>query len=169
MIATLQLGRQLQDKFSPSDVVQATFLQAQKGIREFDGVTERELAAWLRKILVTQLVSEIRRYSTKARDVKLERNVHRKIDQSSVLLARLCAANLETPSQLAMKHERGVVLAGALDQLPDHYRQVIVLRHLKSYRFEEVAQEMKQSVDSVKSIWRRAIGRLRDLIGDEPV
>lgn len=169
LIASLQLDRQLQDKLSPSDVVQATFLQAQKAFNGFDGNSEKELMAWLRKILVSQLLTEVRKYSTLARNVKLERQLNQQLAHSSTLLAGTLAAKVDTPSQTAIKRERAVLLADALARLPDEYREVIVLRHLKVYRFSEVAEEMGKSVDSVKSIWRRAISRLRTLIGDDQV
>jgi RNA polymerase sigma-70 factor (ECF subfamily) len=54
-----------------------------------------------------------------------------------------------------------VLLADALARLPDDYREVIVLRHLNSQTFAEVAELLDRTVPSVKSIWTRAIRRLR--------
>ena len=169
LIAALQLDRQLQEKLSPSDVVQATFMQAQKAFKDFYGNSEKELMAWLRKILVSQLLTEVRKYSTLARNVKMERQLSLQMAQSSTLLEGALAAKVDTPSQTAIKRERAVLLADALAQLSEEHRNVIVLRHLKAYRFSEVAEELGKSVDSVKSVWRRAIARLRTLIGDEQV
>ncbi len=166
LIASVQLGSQFQDKFSPSDVIQATFMQAHKGFAGFAGRSEGELIAWLRKILVSQMIMEIRRYAAQARDVKLERQMHAQLDESSVLLAGMLADRGNSPSQSAMRRERAVLLADALDQLPDDYREVIVLRHLKGHRFGEIAEQMSRSVDSVKAVWRRALGQLRELIDD---
>ena len=167
LVARLQLDGVLQDKVSPSDIVQATYLQAQKGIVAFHGSSEGELIAWLRKILASQLATEIRRYTTQARNVKLERQLNQRVDQSSMQLAAMFTGNAETPSQEVMRRERSVILAQALEQLPDDYQRVIVLRHFKSYRFQEIAEEMDRTLDSVKSIWRRAIIQLRGLLGDE--
>lgn len=167
LIATLQLNGQFQDKFSASDVVQASFLKAQSRFEDFRGSSESELTAWLRKILVTQLLMEIRRYSVQARDVRMEQRLHQQTDQSSVMLAGMLVGNVETPSQMVMKRERAVILADALAQLPENYRQVILLRHIRGYRFSEVAREMDQTVDSVKAVWRRAISRLRRTLGDD--
>jgi RNA polymerase sigma-70 factor (ECF subfamily) len=71
-------------------------------------------------------------------------------------------AALSTPSQHAVKREQAVLLADALARLPDDYREVIVLRHLKSRTFADVAESMNRTIPSVKSIWTRAIRRLRD-------
>lgn len=167
LVAGLQMDGVLQDKVSPSDVVQATYLQAQKGMNAFRGTSEGELMAWLRKILASQLATEIRRYTTQARNVKLERQLNQRVDQSSMQLAAMLPGNEETPSKELIRRERSVILAQALERLPDDYQRVIVLRHFKSYRFQEIAEELDRTLDSVKSMWRRAIMQLRKLIGDE--
>ena len=154
------------EKFSPSDIVQGTFLQAHRRFTEFQGGTERELIAWLRKILASHMGMEIRKYTARARDVRVERRLQQQLDQSSLVLAGVFSASTESPSQTASRRERAVILANALSQLPANYREVIVLRHLRAYRFSEVAAEMNQSVDSVRAMWRRAIKRLRELLGD---
>ena len=169
LIASMQLSQQFRAKFEPSDVVQEAFLQARRGFRDFAGNSEGELVAWLRKILVSQLIMQIRKYSTQARDVKLEQKIHRQVDESSILMAGMLKVDADTPSKVAMRRERAVLLANALAKLPENYRDVIVLRHLKGFRFPEVAQELGQTVDSVKAKWRRAISKLREIIGDESI
>ncbi len=169
LIAQLQAGEQLQAKFSPSDLIQATFLQAQRGFREFQGKSEGELITWLRKILASQLAMQVRRYSTGGRNVRLERQMHVEMDQSSIMMNAMLAARGNSPSQSAMRRERAVLLADALAKLPEDYRQIIVLRHLKGRSFAEIAAHEKRTLDSVKSAWRRAIGKLRDMLGDGAV
>ena len=48
--------------------------------------------------------------------------------------------------------------------LPESYREVLVLRHLKGLKFAEVAEQMGRSLDSVKNLWVRAIGKLRSML-----
>ncbi|MCA9190150.1 MAG: sigma-70 family RNA polymerase sigma factor [Planctomycetales bacterium] len=165
LIASLQISEKLQAKVSPSDLIQATFLQAGKGFAEFQGHSEGELMAWLRKILASQLAMEVRRYATDRRNIQLERQMHVEVDQSSVLLNFL-AARGTTPSQSVMRRERAVLLADALDKLPRDYRDIIVQRHLKGLSFADIAQLTNRSVDSVKSAWRRAILKLRESLGN---
>jgi RNA polymerase sigma-70 factor (ECF subfamily) len=166
LIAQLQAGKELQAKFSPSDLIQATFLQAQKGFRDFQGNSEGELIAWLRAILASQLAMEVRRYSTGGRDVRLERQMHFEMDQSSILINAMLAARGNSPSQSALRRERAVILADALAKLPAHYRNIIVLRHLQGKSFAEIATSEQCTLDSVKSAWTRAIGKLREMLDD---
>ncbi len=166
LIASLQAGEQLQAKFSPSDLIQATFLQAQRGFRDFHGNSEGELITWLRKILASQLAMEVRRYSTEGRNVRLERQMHFEMNQSSILMNAMLAARGNSPSQSAMRRERAVLLADALAKLPENYRNIIVMRHLKGRSFAEIAAHERRTLDSVKSAWQRAIGKLREMLGD---
>src|SRR5882724_2256557 len=76
VLARLQIGRRLQGKADPADLVQETFLKAHRNFDRFRGATEAELAGWLRQILAGQLAHLVRRYlGTKRRDVRLEREM----------------------------------------------------------------------------------------------
>jgi RNA polymerase sigma-70 factor (ECF subfamily) len=72
-----------------------------------------------------------------------------------------------SPSQRAARREEAIVLANALEQLPEEYREVVVLRQLEELSFPQVAQRMERSVDSVKKLWVRALANLRRLLGEE--
>src|SRR5579871_6462581 len=63
LLARLQIGRRLQGKVDPSDLVQETFLDACRAFDQFRGTTEAELLGWLRRCLATNLASLARRYS----------------------------------------------------------------------------------------------------------
>src|SRR6516162_4426779 len=54
LLARLQIGRRLQGKFDPADVVQDTFLQAHSKFDQFHGSTEAELVSWLRQVLASR-------------------------------------------------------------------------------------------------------------------
>jgi RNA polymerase sigma-70 factor (ECF subfamily) len=109
----------------------------------------------------------LRRYfGTQRRDVRLERDLACELDQSSQLLDQGLVAGSGSPSQQAVRREQAVLLADALGQLPEAYREVIILRHLEGLNFPEVACRMGRSVDSVKHLWARALGQLRRILGD---
>jgi len=66
----------------------------------------------------------------------------------------------------AVKREQDVLLADALEKLPEDYRNVIILRHLTGLTFPEVARRMHKTQDSVEKLWLRALARLRQAFGD---
>ena len=166
LLARVQIGQRLQGKVDASDLVQETFLEAHRNFGRFRGGSEGEFVAWLRQILAGNLADLLRRYlGTQGRDVHLEREIQNALDQSSVLLDRALISPHSSPSQQAERREQGVLLADALDQLPEEYREVLVLRHLEGLAFPEVARRMERSVDSVEKLWMRGLARLRRIMG----
>jgi RNA polymerase sigma-70 factor (ECF subfamily) len=169
LLARVQIGRKLQGKVDPADVVQETFLDAHRQITQFRGTSEAEFSAWLRRILAGQLALIMRRYiGTKGRDVTLERDLAVQLDQSSEGFDRGLVASYSTPSQHVSRREQAVLLADALAKLPDDYREVIILRHLEALPFAEVAGRMQRSEDSVQKLWVRALASLRRSMGGAP-
>src|SRR3954452_24354305 len=62
LLARVQIGRRLQGKVDPADMVQETFLEAARHFSRSRGATEPELTAWLRQILAGCLAHLVRRY-----------------------------------------------------------------------------------------------------------
>jgi RNA polymerase sigma-70 factor (ECF subfamily) len=168
VLARVQIGKRLQGKVDASDVAQEAVLGAYRDFPQFRGTTEKELLAWLRGILASLLANLIRHYQgTQARDVRLERQLAVELDQSSQALDRGLVAAGSSPSQQAIRREQSVRLAEALGRLPNHWRELLILRHLEDLTFPEVAQRLGRTVDSVKKQWPRALAALRRLL-EEP-
>jgi RNA polymerase sigma-70 factor (ECF subfamily) len=167
LLARLQIGRRLQGKADPTDLVQDTFLEAHRNFGRFQGGTEPELVCWLRRILATRLTHLVRHYlGTQRRDVRLERQLGEELDQSSRVLDGGLVAPSSSPSTRASRREQAVLLADALGQLPADYREVLILRHLEGLSFPDVARRLNRTVDSVEKLWTRALGRLRHHLGN---
>lgn len=168
LAARVQVGRRLQGKVDASDLVQEAYLEAHRHFHRFRGQTERELLGWLRQILATTLAHQVRRYlGAKRRDLRLERRLAEEMDQSFQALNQGLIADQTSPSQQASRREHAVLLADALKELPEDYREVLILRHLEGLSFPEVSRRMDRSVDSVEKLWIRALTRLRGLLGGE--
>jgi RNA polymerase sigma-70 factor (ECF subfamily) len=169
LLARLQIGRRLQGKVDAADLVQDTFLEAHRNFALFRGTDAAEFAGWLRQILAATLAMLLRRYlGTQRRDVRLERELAVELDDTSHVLNRGLLAPSSSPSSRAVRREQGVLLAAALEQLPEAYREVIILRHLEGLHFPDVARRMSRSLDSVKNLWARALGQLRRSLGEVP-
>jgi RNA polymerase sigma-70 factor (ECF subfamily) len=148
-------------------LVQQTFLEAYRDFAQFRGRTEKEMIAWLRKILARNISNLVRQYRlSQRRDVVLEQHLEGSLDRSSCVLDGGFVAADSTPSSRAARRERAVLVAEALDRLPVHYREVVVLRHLEGLKFDEIARRMDRTVDSVKKLWARSLAQLRDQLGD---
>jgi RNA polymerase sigma-70 factor, ECF subfamily len=169
LLARLQINQQLRGKFGASDLVQETFLEAQRDFGQFRGDSPGELLAWLRQILAMNLANQVRRYrGTRRRDVRLERALVEAVACSSEQLAAGLRGPASSPSQQAARHEEAVLLAETLGQLPSDYREALILRNLEGLSFPEVAERMARSLDSVKKLWAHGLARLRELFPEGP-
>ena len=167
LIARVELDEKLRGKIAESDVVQDVFRRAQGGFDEFRGRSEPELTAWLRRILVTQLATQIRHFTAERRDVRLERRLEDAANQSSAALGRCLVDSGSSPSQQAVRREAAVLVANTLAKLPADRREVLVMRHLENRTFPEIAHRMGKPLENVKSLWRRGIKQLRDTLNEE--
>lgn len=165
LLASTQIDAKLQARFSPSDVVQETFLEAHRDFGQFRGQTEAEFLAWLRRILANNLARLVERHVlAEKRDVRREVSLNRfgaAIDQSTTRLDQMLADRAESPSADVVRREYAVILADQLAAMPPDYREVIVLRHLQGLSFKEVAKRMDRTPGAVRMLWLRAIAHLR--------
>src|SRR6266436_568741 len=87
ILARMEIGRRLQGKLDASDLVQETFLEAHRHFASFQGTCEPQLIQWLRQILAAKVANLVRHYfGTKARDIRLERELAAELDNSWQLL-----------------------------------------------------------------------------------
>jgi RNA polymerase sigma-70 factor (ECF subfamily) len=168
LIANRELDPQLKAKGGASDLVQETFLEAQRDFAAFHGSSEAEWRAWLRQMLVHNLANFVRRY----RDTD-KREVAREVALAGGPAATAWdneqpAADTPTPSMEAMAGERALAVAAAIARLPDDYRQVIALRYQEGRSFDQIAALMQRSDNAVRKLWFRAIERLEQELAKCP-
>ncbi len=167
LIARCEVDSRFGGKFSASDAVQQTLLEAWRNWDRFRGEGEPQRRAWLRQILAHQLAQLARHFAgTQKRDVVRERSIDGSLARSSLRLEQLLAAEQTSPSGQAVRNEQNLRLAHVLEQLPDDYRQVILLRNVEDLTHEEVARRMNRSVGAVRMLWLRALTALREQIAD---
>ncbi len=168
MLAQLEIDSRFQGKFSASDAVQQTLLEAWRGWQSFRGSTEPERVAWVRGILAHQLAHLARHFAgAQKRNVAREVSIDQSLARSSQRLDQLLAADQESPSAAVVANEQRMRLAEVLGRLPDDYRRVLVLRNLEDLPYDEIARRMDRGVGAVRMLWVRALARLRDAIDDE--
>lgn len=166
VLARIEIGRRLQAKVDASDLVQETLLEAHRHFGSFQGRSEGQFACWLRQIMAASLANLLRHYyGTQARDIRLERDLALSLDHSSVLLDQGLVDPRSSPSHQAHRNEQALLLADVLAELPEDYREVLLLRHFESLSFPQIAQRMQRSQDSVEKLWVRGLARVRRSLG----
>ncbi len=161
IIAEHGLQGDMRAKVSRSDVVQETFLDAQRDFGNFHGDSREQLEAWLRRILLNNLMNQRRRYrETQSRATRRESplNVH------ELSRDRQLASQDTSPSQRAVRNEESVALERALESLPQDYREVILLRNYQRLSFVDIGRRLDRSPDSARMLWARAFETLASLL-----
>lgn len=137
------------------DITQEAFIRAYRGIDRFQGTRFR---AWLLSIVANAARDELRRQ---------RRRPSQSLDAARDDPDR---ADIEppdpgpTPEASALQGELRHLLEGALRELPDDWRMVVVMADVHGLAYEEIAQATGVPVGTVKSRLSRARGRLRDVL-----
>ena len=147
----------LRAKVAPSDLVQETFLEAQRDFPRFQGGTEEELLAWLRCILRNNLANARLYYLARKRDVG------REVRGADAKAAEVPDSG-ESPSARVRARERDEEVQRALQRLPESARQAIVWHQWDGLTFARVGERLGCSEEAARGIFRRAIEELEGLL-----
>jgi RNA polymerase sigma-70 factor, ECF subfamily len=163
LVARHELDPAVQGKGGPSDLVQETFLEAQRDFERFHGTTADELLAWLRRVLLHNVADFTRRYRDTAkrgacREMPLEAGSSGSPDPEP-------RAGNPSPSQEAIAREEAERFARALERLPDDHRRVILLRYQEGQPFEEIGRRLGRTPNAARMLWLRAVERLKKELG----
>jgi RNA polymerase sigma-70 factor (ECF subfamily) len=161
MIANEVIGPELQAKLGASDLVQDTFVEAQRHLAAFRGSSNAELRAWLRKILECRLSNLRRAYLATGkraigREVAIETLLGASEERRDVLASRVPSA-----SSHALRSELAQAMDDALARLPQHYREAVRYRHHDELPWDEIGARMRCSADAARMVWSRAIRQLK--------
>lgn len=143
----------LRVRLDASDLVQDALLQGTAQIEQFQGTTDTEFAAWLKRILQRLIVDRIRHHTSDKRDIRRELPSPDGVDRS----------DSETPSRVASRKEDLSRIRRALIRLPPDQQQAIELR-TQGASFEELGVQTGRSADAARMLWGRAISRLLKLV-----
>ncbi len=162
LVANRQLPPDLRPKVGASDLVQETFLEAQRDFAQFHGLNEDELRAWLARILLNNLANVTRQYRATGM-----RQIGREVSLGEASLDELDspgATRVESPDARVIAQDETNELERALEQLPEHYRQVILLRHREHQAFEAIGQRLGRSAEAARKLWARAVQQLQQIL-----
>ena len=166
-VARSQVETWLQAKVDASDVVQQTMLEAHRDFEKFQGRSEKEWLAWLKRILHHNAADFVRQYRGTAKRQARREVSFRDADDSLARGAPEPAAPDRTPSQEFLLLDNELRVSAALAELPEDYQEVVVLRNLQRLPFNEVAERMGRSRPAVQMLWMRAIRKLQETLGEE--
>jgi RNA polymerase sigma-70 factor, ECF subfamily len=165
-VARSQVETWLRRKVDASDLVQETMLEAYRDFDRFQGGSEQEWLAWLKRILAHNAADFVRRYRGTAKREAGREIPFRDPDDSLARGAPEPAADQPTPSQEFLQIDTELRVTAALAEMPEDYQEVIVLRNLQRLPFNEVAERMNRTRPAVQMLWMRAIKKLQEMMED---
>lgn len=154
-----ELGGDLRSKLGASDIVQQSFLEAQQGINQFAGSSEGELRAWLKQIVVHNLVDSARQFRTTR-----QRDVTREMPLQWIDECRDFTSDQKTASSLIRHRETDEELLRAIAQLPQRQRRIIEMRHRDAMSYTIIAEKLAISEPAARKLWSRTVEDLRRIL-----
>lgn len=128
------------------DVTQEVFIAMLRSLPSFRG--EAKFSTWLRTLTNNKVAEYYRKRSRKndAMQVDLE-------------YAEWSSDNSNDNSM-----EDRVTVRHALSRIPKPYREIILLRYIEGMPFNEIADYLNKNVEATKSLHRRAISSLKEVL-----
>ena len=149
--------RLTQDVEEASDLTQETFLSALKAIKKFRG--EADLKTWLFRIAINESRNRFRWWKRRRRDQTISLDVT--IGTSDTPLSETFSSKALNPEENALRGEREKLLREALNDLPDIFREAVVLCDIEGLSYEEIAKTLEVNIGTVKSRIARGRDELR--------
>ena len=151
--------RLVRNEEDAQDVVQQAFLSAFRALPSFNG--QSRLTTWLHKITANAALMKLRTRSRRPEDSIedllpqfLEDGHHAEQFSEWVLPADV----------RLVRHETRTHVRAAIEQLPDGYRRVLILRDIEEFSTEETAETLGLTATAVKVRLHRARQALLKLL-----
>lgn len=150
------------------DIVQETYRAALKRIGDLELRSTASILQWLAKIAENQMLDTHRRFYGLKRDKRREQRLGdgtRNDDGSSG--GWQPAASVPGPDEQVASEELRQIVDNAVAELPDDYREVIMLRTYYGGSWEWVAEQMgRPGADAARQLHRRARMKLSRVLMD---
>lgn len=140
------------DRAMAEDFSQEVFLRVYRGLSGFDGRVR--FASWLHTISMNVAISEYRRRRAQKRD-KQTVSLDAPVSGSDDLFISP-EGNERDPSDHASRAEFLQRVRRCVQELPDDYREVVVLRDMESLSYDEIATALDLAPGTVRSRLHRA-------------
>ena len=153
------IARSLRDPADAADVTQDVFVKVFRNISSFHG--EACLRTWIYRIALREASNQRRWWSRHKRQELAIDEAHENDEGETFCLADALAAGDASPFDNVVSAEQQRRLEAALATLPDVFREVVVLREIEGFGYEEIAEILKVTVGTVKSRLARGRAGLR--------
>ena len=150
----------LREDAEAEDAVQEAYIKAIRGINTFR--SDAKLSTWLVRITVNEALARLRRTRRTAAVIPLAADL-----PGGDTMTDMTDENTPTPEEEALRGETRRVIESKIDDLPEAFRTVFVLRAIEEMSVEETAAVLDIPEATVRTRFFRARGLLRESIARE--
>lgn len=136
---------------SAEDALQQAYVSAYRHLGQFEG--RAQFGTWLRRIAVREALRS-------RRDARRLRELHEEAERARVIAFPVTAENKLSAREWAR------LVGAAIDELPDAYRIVLIMRKVEHMSTEETAEMLSLSLENVRIRLHRARKLLADRLYD---
>lgn len=141
------------------EAVQDAFLNAFKGLAAFDG--RSKLTTWLHQITVNACLMKLR---SKRRRPEMSIEALLPAFQSDGHQVRSSERWVDLDEPSIERHEIKALVRAKIEELPEQYRVILMLRDVSGLDTEETAQTLGVTLDTVRTRLHRARQALKTLL-----
>jgi RNA polymerase sigma-70 factor (ECF subfamily) len=145
-----------------SDLTQETFLRALRSIGSFRG--DAEIKTWLYRIAINQSRNRFRWWKRRKQHMTI--SLDAAIGNTDQTVSDSIADESRSPEDNTLAAEREYALKAALLDLPEVYREAIILCDVEGLSYEETSVSLGVSLGTVKSRISRGREELRRRLKD---
>ena len=153
----------LRDDAEAEDALQESYLLAYRRISQFRG--DARLSTWLTRIVVNEAIGRSRKTQRRAQVLHLNGGEEQPDPESAE--DNMNRAPPEQPERAAMRMQMRSLLEKKIDELPEAFRTVFILRALEEMTVDEVAACLSIPENTVRTRFFRARGMLRESLSRE--
>ncbi len=166
MIAS-RIPAALRSTIAAEDVLQETYVQVFCHIAGFQPRDGDSFRQWVTTIAANQLRNAIKAQRTLKRGggAAIVRDVPAALQESFVSLFDRVAGPGRTPSRSVARVEAAAAIQGALEALPEQYRQALWLVYVEGRTAASAGQQLNRSERAVHGLCRRGLSLLRERLG----
>ena len=152
----------LGDAAAAEDLTQEVFLRVYRGLKRFRG--DSSYKTWIYRITLNTASNLRKSWARKARRRHVP--LHEAPAGTGRAPDETLAEASADPERIAASSQIGRRVQAALDELPEEFREAVVLRDVEGLAYLEIAETLRVSVGTVKSRIARGRALLRDRLAD---
>ena len=147
----------LRDDAEAEDALQDAYLHAYRSLGRFRG--DAALTTWLSRLVLNECYGRMRRHARRENVVPMVSSNTADID-----IEAMRPSDSEPPDSAVARAEMRALIERKLDELPDSFRTVFILRTVEELSVEETAQCLDIAEATVRSRHFRARSLLREAL-----